>query len=89
MKSSINPKPFVPVSITLTFENQMELDVFASIINTVPIADTFEKLSASPRYMLLKNVTPNLEACGANPSAYVSQICDEIAAHFSIKNRNR
>lgn len=87
MKSAVLQKSFAPVSISLTFETQKELDVFASILNSTPIAETFNKLTNGSSKNFIYTVTPTLQECGANPSAHVSAVCDEISNHPAIRLR--
>jgi hypothetical protein len=42
---------FNPVSVTITFETQAELDAFGRFTNCAPILDTFRKLGGDlPKY---------------------------------------
>lgn len=67
MKTSISTKPagFAPVSITITFETQKELDAFGSAMNTVCIAHAIGKLSGL-EYVILDKLARPLEELGAN-----------------------
>jgi len=53
MQTIINnkPKPFTPVSITLIFDSQAELDAIGSLFNCSPVREAVGKLDAiAPDY---------------------------------------
>lgn len=79
MKTTINKpeeKPeFKPTSITLTFETQKELDMFASLQNT-----TGYRLAAREIGIPLVPLR-ELRRIGAEPGQYTTQIYDALKKH--------
>lgn len=70
-------KVFKPVTISITLENQMELDVFASLFNWVPLAE-FPKLTDD----WCKSIREAAEMAGGNSSAMINDfnqnLCPKI-----------
>jgi len=74
-----NPADFTPVSLTVTFESQKELDAFTSMCNCSPICDSMEKHGCS-----IFHLVDGLERMGGNPRR-VEPLCDLVSVHFKSK----
>ena len=73
--ASHQEKVFHPVSITITFESQKELDDFGCLCNLTPIMDTIKV----PDYSFLKTL-------GADIDTRLDEILREIKNHPAMKS---
>jgi hypothetical protein len=75
MKSSTSPvRPlFTPVSLTLTFETQQELDSFGGLLNTWAVVDTLERLGGL-NSIDVAQVVEDMEGKGAQVNLYPPKI---------------
>ena len=89
MKATVsNSKPvgFVPVSITLTFESQRELDAFGAIHNFTAISDSFAILSGKKiDYTERCSISVAVEKAGGNIHSGIGRLGDLIRGHAGIK----
>lgn len=79
MKHQINKKlDFVPVSLTLTFESQRELDVFGSLLNCSPFWDVMNDMGLTmPDYTVG-------EELGAKNIRHTAEIISRLIKHPSV-----
>lgn len=75
MKVTTNKPEFTPVSITITFETQEELDKFGCLCNSSAITENV----CLPHYS-------NLEKLGADVDGGVDRLLRAIKRHPSMKN---
>lgn len=75
MKTTIPERPFQPVTISITFETQKELDDFGSLCNSAAITDTM----SLPHHSQLR-------ALGANING-VNDLIDRIMSSSCMKYR--
>ena len=75
MQSSVSPvnPSFTPVSLTLTFQTQKELDCFASLLNTFVVVDALQEVGGFD-YEDIDKATSSLNKQGADRSRYPSEI---------------
>jgi len=68
MKTNITTTPaaFAPVSITITFETQRELDAFGTAMNCYPITMSIEYLGEMPEDTILDNIIAPLQRLGSD-----------------------
>lgn len=75
VSTSIDKKGFNPVSLTITFESQKELDDFGCLCNLTAITDTIKV----PCYSFL-------ETLGADVDSGADNLMKKIKNHPSMKN---
>ena len=76
-----NNNAFKPVTVSFTFETQVELDTFGSLLNVGVIVDSLNKFSNNK-----VEYWKYFESVGANIGS-IYPFIDEIIKHPSIKNR--
>lgn len=83
MKTKItHGKTFHPVSITITFETQKELDVFGTMCNCAPIHDTVANLGGKlPDYDTLSKVGSDIN----NVEVFIDELCAQYAIRRGCK----
>ncbi len=67
MKVTTTPakQSFQPVTLNITFEDQISLDAFAALFNTSCICDSMSNMKSGIDHELIRN---SLEGVGADPS---------------------
>jgi hypothetical protein len=80
MKTQITkaPEVFKPVSITITFETQRELDAFATAMNHPAVAGTIEEMAGLEEYTLLNKITKTLADAGADIDSKFKEFSESI-----------
>lgn len=73
---------FVPQSVTITFETQKELDVFASMFNTCCVCDSLDELIGKTDSTDV--LCDELEKIGGEANLYTSELTNKIGTHPSI-----
>ncbi len=62
MKQAISSKIFAPVTLTLTFETQVELDAFGALANFSPLVDAMKAIGGKHiQYDLMESAGASME----------------------------